>query len=234
MSEFKNEEREVVSTSQNDFDKFNSFIFSGDKRLFSKLAARAVLFNKVKDVPGDIVECGVFKGSGILTWLKLKYSLSPGAFKKIIGFDMFDENGLISILSGHDKDVMEDLFKKRNFSLSGGYMEQLADTIRAAGFDNSHFELIKGDVSKTSYEYVQKRPGARVSLLYLDMDVDVPTYDALCAFWSRIPKGGIVVFDEYASHQWTESNGADRFAQQHGLRIKTLDFCAPTAFIEKE
>jgi hypothetical protein len=27
------------------------------------LVARTLLFNQVKDVPGDIVECGVFKGS---------------------------------------------------------------------------------------------------------------------------------------------------------------------------
>ena len=63
---------EITSNPQSFFDCFNSFIMSNDKRVFNKLIARTNIYNEVKDVPGDIVECGVFKGSGIYTFLKLK------------------------------------------------------------------------------------------------------------------------------------------------------------------
>ena len=230
--EFSNNEKVVINTPQEVFDNFNKFIFHSDIKLFSKLVARTLLFQEVKDIPGDIVECGVYKGSGLLTWLKLKKSLSPNAFKKVIGFDMFDSDLLLQSLSGHDKETMTSMFVERKFNYKD--YDVLLDTLlTSAGFDHSSFELIKGDVSKTSEEFVSKRPGFKISLLYLDMDLEKPTYDALSNFWHRISKGGLVVFDEYGYHQWSESKGADKFINENNLEIKMLSFNAPTAVIKK-
>jgi len=230
--QFSNNEREVINTPQHIFDSFNHFMFSSDTKLFAKLIARTMLFNEVKDVPGDIVECGVYKGSGLLTWLKLKDTLSPNAFKKIIGFDMFDSESLLNSLNGHDKETMNALFSNRQFEYKN-YDSILSKMILDAGFDNSNFELIQGDVSKTAEEFVSKRPGFKISLLYLDMDLEKPTYDALLHLWPRISKGGLVVFDEYGYHQWSESKGADKFVNENNLEIKMLNYNTPTAFIKK-
>ncbi len=231
--EFSNSEREVVKTSQKIYDSFNDFIFSEDKKVLSKLIARTLLFEKTKDIPGDIIECGVFKGSGILSWLKIKYIISPNSFKKVVGFDMFNDIELVQNLDGIDKEVMSALFKSRNFSYGENYKEFLTQNIIKAGFEESQFELIQGDISKTSHEYVMNRPGAKISILYLDMDLAKPTYDALNYFWDRITIGGIVVFDEYASHQWSESLGVDKFLHEKKITIKSLDYNAPTAYIKK-
>lgn len=230
--QFSNNEREVINTQQEIFDNFNEFIFSNDTKVFAKLVARTMFFNEVIDIPGDIVECGVYKGSGLFTWLKLKKTLSPNAFKKIIGFDMFDSESLLTTLSGHDKDTMSTLFSSRQFEYKQ-YDTILNQTILNSGFDSSNFELIKGDISKTSEEFVSKRPGFKISLLYLDMDLEKPTYDALLHFWPRISKGGMIIFDEYGYHQWSESKGADKFANENGLEIKMLNYNTPTAFIKK-
>lgn len=231
--EFSNNEKEVVNTSQKLYDNFNEFIFSDDLKVFSKLIARTTLFNEVINVPGDIVECGVYKGSGILTWLKLKKSLSPNAFKKIIGFDMYDSKGLLDTLSGHDKETMNDLFTNRKYEYSD-YDVILKDIIYNAGFIQSDYELVKGDICKTSFEFVNRRPGFKISLLYLDLDLEKPTYESLVAFWPRISKGGIVVLDEYGYHQWSESKGVDKFLEENDLELKTLDFNSPTAYIKKK
>lgn len=230
--QFSNNEKEVINTPQEIFDNFNKFIFSNDTKLFAKLVARTLFFEEVKNVPGDIVECGVYKGSGLFTWLKLKKILSPNAFKKVIGFDMFDSESLLNTLSGHDKETMTTLFNNRQFEYKN-YDSILSQLILDAGFDSSNFELIQGDVSKTSEQFVSKRPGFKISLLYLDMDLEKPTYDALLHFWPRISKGGLVIFDEYGYHQWSESKGADKFANEHNLEIKMLNYNAPTAYIKK-
>ena len=221
-----------MNTPQEIYDSFNDFIFSEDTKVFSKLIARTLIFDEVRDVPGDIVECGVYKGSGLLTWLKLKKTLTPNAFKKVIGFDFFDSDELISTLSGHDKKTMSDMFNNRNFKYKD-YEKQLSDTITKCGFNKSDFELVKGDVSKTTSNFVEQRPGFKISLLYLDLDLAQPTYDVLVNFWERMSKNGIIVFDEYAYHQWTESQGVDRFIKEYGLDIKMLHFNAPTAYIKK-
>lgn len=72
----KIENLEITKNSQELFDSFNYFMMSSDKRVFNKLAARTLLCESVKDIPGDIVECGVFKGTGLYTFLKLKHLLN--------------------------------------------------------------------------------------------------------------------------------------------------------------
>lgn len=230
-NDFENGEKETINVTQEIFDSFNSFIFSSDTRVLGKLVARTNLFNKVIDVPGDIIECGVFKGSGMFTWLKLREILAPNSFKKVIGFDFFDTDSLLAGLSGIDKERMADLFTDRSFKLDTNYKETLEAMISNAGFNSGSFEIIQGDISKTSYDMVAKRPGLKISLLYIDLDLEQPTYDALCAFWPRMSKGGIVVLDEYAHHQWSESLGVDRFADENNLTIHPLNFSAPTAYI---
>ena len=113
--QFSNGEFEIVNTPQSTYDDFNNFIFSAEIRVFAKLSARMLLYNKIKDIPGDIVECGVYKGSGIMTWLKLKKTFSPNFLRKIIGFDMFDQEKLLQTLTDDDKLKMEILFENRNF-----------------------------------------------------------------------------------------------------------------------
>jgi hypothetical protein len=230
--QFSNGEFEIVNTPQSVYDDFNNFIFSSEIRVFAKLSARMFLYNKIKNIPGDIVECGVYKGSGLLTWLKLKKTFSPNLLRKIIGFDMFDQEKLLDILTDDDKLKMEVLFENRNFKYSD-YKSVLHNKILESGFTNADFELIEGDVSLTSQDFVDRRPGFKIALLYLDMDIEQPTYDALNNFWDRISNGGMVVFDEYAHHQWSESKGVDRFVKERKLEIKTLGFEAPSAYIKK-
>jgi hypothetical protein len=224
-----------LGTEQYIYDAFNDFIFSKDTRVLGKLLARNFLFNKVTDVPGDIIECGVFKGSGILTWLKLKKLFIPNAFKKVIGFDFFDTDSLLDSLSGNDRLRMSELFSERNYQHKEAAEQLLHDKILKAGFSKSDYELVKGDICKTSKEFAEFRPGLRISLLYLDLDVDIPTYDTLSAFWDKIAVGGIVAFDEYAVHQWSESNGADRFFKDKNIQIKTTtEYFCPIAYVVKE
>ena len=71
------------------YDGFNKFIFSGDRKLFGKLLSKIEFCEKTKDIPGDIVELGVFKGSGILSWLKTLETVNLN-HKSVVGFDFFD------------------------------------------------------------------------------------------------------------------------------------------------
>ena len=111
----KKENIEIIVSEQSLYDGFNNFIMSNDVKVFGKLLARTLLFSNVKDVPGDIVECGVFKGSGIYSFLKLKRYLCPNTSKKIVGFDMFDSEELLNSLKSIDKEAMSQLFNGRNF-----------------------------------------------------------------------------------------------------------------------
>jgi hypothetical protein len=224
---------ELISINQELYDGFNDFIISSDLKIFGKLLARTLLFDKVKDIPGDIVECGVFKGTGIFTFLKLKRYFCPNTYKKVIGFDFFNSKELTEFLSPQDKKAMTLLFEGRNFSHQNSYKETLERKILDSGFEDHEFELIGGDVSKTIINFREERPGVKISLLYLDLDLEQPTYDVLTALWDRVSSGGIIVFDEYAYHNWSESIGVDRFFQNKNIKINSLNFVAPSAYVVK-
>jgi hypothetical protein len=222
-------------TTQLLYDNFNGFVMSDDTRIFNKLITRALLYDKIKDIPGDIIECGVFKGSGTFTFLKLKNIFNPNSSKKYIGFDFFNTDDLISsIQSEQDKTPMSILFNSRNFKHTNSFKMELEKNILDAGFSQSDFILVEGDVSITTKEFSESNPGLKISLLYMDVDLELPTYDVLTNLWNNMTKGGLIVFDEYGHHKWSESKGVDRFLEEKNLEIISLNNYCPTAYIEKK
>lgn len=95
--------------------------------------------------------------------------------------------------------------------------------------------LVEGDVEYSVPEFVKNNPGFRISLLYIDCDLDKPTYYSLKYLWDRILPGGIIVFDEYEYHSFSESNGVDRFLKENNISYNVIstNFLCPTAYIIK-
>ena len=61
---------EKYMQSQELYDSFNQFIFDKDIKVLGKLLHRFKYFELTKHLAGDIVELGVFKGSGMSTFIK--------------------------------------------------------------------------------------------------------------------------------------------------------------------
>ena len=231
---YNNTVKEVVNTNQRIYDAFNSLIFSPDIKIIAKLLARAEVMQKVKDVPGDIVELGVFKGSGMATFLKLKDIYYPAISPtKVIGFDYFDTEELIKSLNGDDKEKMNSLFVNRDYAHTNGAMQQLVETFGRMGYNEADYELVQGNINTSVKEFVEQRPGFRARLVYIDVDLEEPTLSALNALWDVIPKGGIVVLDEYGIHQWSEAKGADIFFKGKNVKYHATNLPCPTVYVEK-
>ena len=128
---------------------------------------------------------------------------------------------------------MSTLFSGREFKHEESFKDALEYQIIKSGFKDHEFELIQGNISKTVVNFVETKPGAKISLLYMDLDVEQPTYDALNSLWDRVSSGGVVVFDEYAYHNWSESVGVDRFFKNKNIKINSMNFIAPSAYVIK-
>lgn len=217
------------SLPQSVYDSFNEFIFSSDYKLFAKLASKLKFCELTKNVPGDIVELGVFKGSGLMTFLKAN-RLINSSHKKIYGFDIFDDKKLVSNISTIDGKLMSDLFNKREFDPKG-YADILRQIITIAGYHN--FALIVGSVFDTVPNFIDKNPGFRASIINFDLDTSEPTKFCLDHFWERLVKGGIMIFDEYGVNEWTESNAVDEFINEKSLELKSTPYPFPTAYLVK-
>jgi hypothetical protein len=211
------------------WDAYNLLMAGPDIERIRKMLARYELFKKTLHIPGDIVECGVFKGANLLFFLKLLHIHAHGSAKRVIGFDMF------SSFPVEDRSEAAEVGKYLDVSnFSGITPEEIFDKITACGIAKEKCELVAGDITETAPNYLESHPGLRISLLNLDLDLDKPTYASLQAFWPRIVHGGVVIFDEYAIPNWTESAGVDRFFADHSVTIRTLKWArTPTAYVIK-
>jgi hypothetical protein len=225
----------TVPTSQSIYDNFNSFIFSNDRKVLGKLLHRYYYFEKTKHLPGDIVEIGVFKGSGMISWLKILDIFCSQTNKKVIGFDFFSVNDTIDYLK--DKQISNSLKSvvERVDDTELSY-DSVVKRFETASIDKSKYVLVKGDIKNSTKEFIEKNPGFRISILYLDADIDEPTYYSLTYLWDRIIPGGYILFDEYDFHTFDESNGVERFLSEKNLEytIQTTNFINPSAFMIKK
>lgn len=218
------------------YDAFNKFMFSNDVKLIGKLLHRFKFFELVRHLPGDIVEIGVFKGSGVATFSKFIDIFCSKSNKKVIGFDIFDTDSASDILNkdgAFDKRQMEVVYSK----VDKNELTYESVSSRLSNMNsNTNYMLVKGDVEVTIPKFLKEKPGFRISLIYIDVDLERPTYIALKYLWDRLLPGGVILFDEYEYHSFSESNGVDLFLKEMNLpyTLKSTDFIAPTAFMIKK
>ena len=212
------------------FNAYNLLIESGDTERLKKILTRYELFKLSEDVPGDIIECGVFKGTAQIFWLKLLKIFDHNSPKKVIGFDTFGDfpKSTLAFEKKAAKEFQrESKFNKKNI------LNIINAKIKKAGLDNRSL-LIKGDIIKTSKSYVKKNRGFRISLLNLDLDTYEGTKHALKNFFPLVSKGGVIIFDEYGSRGWGESEAIDEFFKDTQYKIKKTEFgYKPTAYLIK-
>jgi macrocin-O-methyltransferase TylF-like protien len=204
-----------------------------------RFLAHYEMFRLVVDLPGDIIELGVFRGSSLMTWANLLEIRNMGdRQKQVFGFDNW--SGFKEL---HAKDGKED---RRVDKVGGGfdgsgYEAALEDAIRV--FDSDRFiphkprvKLIKGDIEKTVPQFVRDNPGLRVSLIHFDCDVYVPTRVGLEQFWPLVVPGGVVIFDEYGIRPWEgESKAVDEFFEGKKVQFRKLDWSPnPGAYVVKK
>jgi len=223
-------EEYIASDFVSNVDKMNYFAKYVPRQRLADFICRYELFRKVLDVQGSIVECGVYMGGGLMTYANLSATFEPvNHQRKIIGFDTFE--GFPSL---HQKDEGPTYRHKAAGGMASNAYEDLQESIRLFDMNRqlSHIpkmELVKGDAVKTIPKYVKENPHLVISLLYLDFDIYEPTVTALRELLPRIPKGGIIAFDELNKREWPgETQAVIEEVGLSNLRIQRFPY---TSFI---
>lgn len=160
------------------------------------------IFKLALPVKGSIVECGVFKGFGVMSWAKLSAMLEPeNLTRRIYAFDTFA--GFPSV-HAKDRTAVTEVTAGGLFADSHDELVALIEEYDRDRFlghiDKVH--LIRGDVVESIPPFLETHPHLVVSLLFLDMDLYEPTKAALRHFVPRMPKGALLVFDELDNPMW--------------------------------
>lgn len=230
------------NTDLSTFEMFRNFPVFTPRFNLARFLAHYEIFKKIIDVPGTIIDLGVFRGASTFTWAKLCEIFCPTDIRKrVIGFDTFSGFPKIGIEDGPE-DPTQDV-------VLGGYFggrsieADLALAQEAMKYDRhlrhkDRIQFVKGDVCKTIPEFVADHgEGLKVALLNLDLDLYEPTRVALEQFVPTMARGGIIIVDEYAVDTFGgETKAVDEYFVKHfGKRPRVIKFpwhSNPTGFIE--
>ena len=205
-------------------DNFTKYI---RRQKLTRLLALYEIFKKVLPVKGSIVECGVFKGFGLMAWANMSAVLEPSnLMRRIYGFDTFE--GFPEVGEKDENRLMKP--EKGHLSSGSGCYEELQELIDI--YDSNRFlghvnkvQLIKGDVTQTIPKFLSENRHLVVSLLFMDLDLYEPTKLALEHFLPRMPKGAVVAFDELDNPIWPGETEAHLDSAGIGrLRIERVEF----------
>lgn len=181
------------------------------------------VFKLAMPVKGSVVECGVFRGFGLMSWAKISTILEPeNLTRRIYGFDTF--SGFPAVTDADERAGAE------VGGLAADSLEELEELI--VEYDKDRFlghipkvKLIRGDITQTVHKFVDDNPHLVVSLLFLDCDLQEPTKAALEAFLPRMPKGAVLAFDELDNPIWPgESMAALETVGLRNLRLRRLEW----------
>lgn len=216
-------------------DKLNNFTRFVNRQNLSKFLLKNEIFKNIVNIHGDIIECGVFHGGGLMTWANLSAIYEPlNHTRKIIGFDTFE--GLSELKDQDKTHAQADGEHKSKGAYRFEGIDELKETIRLFDLNRPighipKIELVKGDAVQTIPAYLQQNKHLVVSLLYLDFDLYEPTRIAIETFLPRMPKGSVIAFDELNQKQWPgETLAVLETIGIKNIRIERLPFVPQISF----
>jgi len=189
------------------------------------------LVKKTEDVEGDIVECGVGRGTSFVMLAELIKVLDLA--KNLWGFDSFE---------GFPEPSEEDAGGSGKKVEKGGYRvdqetvhKLLWDCLQDDLFLRTHVTLVKGFFEEVLSQAAMRIPA--VSLLHLDVDLAQSYTTCLEVLYPKVSPGGVIAFDEY----WRESTkypGArkaiDRFFEGKAVRFEKDRFYGKFYAVKEE
>ncbi|OGU55400.1 MAG: dTDP-6-deoxy-L-hexose 3-O-methyltransferase, partial [Ignavibacteria bacterium RBG_13_36_8] len=205
--------------------KLHNFIKYVRRQDLTKILARYEIFKRILFVKGSIIECGVFRGSGLMSWALFSDMIEPiNLTRRIYGFDSFEGFPAVD-----QKDLNQYRDPQRG-DLNANVYDELQAIIKT--YDKNRFldhvdkvKLIKGDATQTIPKFIQENQHLVVSLLFLDFDLYEPTKVALDNFLPRMPRGAIVAFDELDNPIWPGETRA--LLDNYGInnfRLERIEF----------
>jgi O-methyltransferase len=179
---------------------------------------KAIQYIVRNGIPGDIVECGVWRGgSMMLAAMALRRFGDTG--RKLYLYDTFegmtrpDERDVD--WDGQDYRQRWDEAHAANRTMGfGGSVDDVRANVAATGYPEENLVFVKGPVEQTIPGTVPER----AALLRLDTDWYNSTWHELVHLYPRLSVGGILIVDDYGWCQGARE-ATDKYIADNRVRI---------------
>jgi O-methyltransferase len=197
-----------------------AFTMTSPERLFS--LCQAVRYVVDNQIPGDIVECGVWKGGSMMAVAKTLISLHED-IRHLYLFDTFEG---MTAPSEHDVDFMgvdasQQLVNSSKQEMASkdsiwcyAPLEEVKSAVHSVSYDINKIHFIKGKVEDT----IPNESPSTIALLRLDTDWYESTHHELVHLFPRISSGGVIIIDDYGHWQGARK-AVDEYIKDNKIQI---------------
>ena len=179
------------------FESVEPFTMTNIVRVFA--LRQAVQYVAANDIPGDIVECGVWKGGSMMAIAKTLLE-NHSTSRKLHLFDTFEGMSQPTEL---DKDqtgaaaaqMLQRGPRETNPDWAYAPLKEVKHAMRLTGYDPGRIVYIKGKVEETLPQHAPQQ----IALLRLDTDWYESTYHELVHLYPRLCVGGVLIIGASAT-----------------------------------
>lgn len=166
-------------------------------------------------VPGDIVECGVWRGGSMMA-AALTLLHEGESDRGLWLYDTFE--GMTSPTSvdreWHSGDPASALLEQESRTPGRGVWamateEEVRKNVASTGYPSANVRYVRGDVAETLKAYVPDR----IALLRLDTDWYESTKVELATLYPKLVVGGVCIIDDYGHWQGARQAVDEYFGQ---------------------
>lgn len=170
------------------------------------------------EVPGAMVECGVWKG-GVAMLIANTLKALGQADRELFLYDTFAGMAEptahdIAFGGGPAHETWRAHERGTHNDWCYAPLEEVQRNLASTGYEPSRLTFVKGLVQDTIPTHVPES----IALLRLDTDWYASTYHELVHLYPRLQVGGVVIFDD-AYHWHGQRQALDRYFEEQGIHL---------------
>ena len=199
------------------FNAVNPYTMTSPERIAALV--EAVRYVVANDIPGDFVECGVWRGGS---------SMAAALALKELGDEsrelwLYDTYGGMSAPTEEDVDVSgraaDEKFAQRQLTEDSSEwcrspLDDVQQNLAGSGYPAEKMHFVKGKVEDT---IPGEMPAGPVAILRLDTDWYESTRHEMQHLYPALETGGVLILDDYGYWQGARK-AVDEYFAAHGIR----------------
>lgn len=202
LYDFSEEQKEIILRAK-------PFTMTSVARMVSLI--NAVEYVSLHKIPGDIVECGVWRGGSMMTAALTLLRLGDTE-RELFLYDTFEgmskPTDADSSLDGASASELLETTEKGTGVWCYASIEDVRENILSLGYPSDKIHLVKGKVEDT----IPSRLPRSISLLRLDTDWYESTKHELEHLYPLLVRGGVLIIDDYGHWQGARKAVDEYFA----------------------